>query len=752
MPTSTPLQPTITTAGLTAIFNAEDTGVEFALTHIAFGTAQYTPDGSETALRAEQVRVPIAGGGRISPTQIQIYAVAMAALGHPFFVGEVGFFGDDGATLLAVYSSTATPSLFLSDTVSTSVSYALGLAALPANTVTVTIDPSASAALLLLGNHVAAADPHPQYVQKVNGVAFYDPTLTFNQGAQIIGDDLLVYQSAQANNIGHTPSSSPTWWVPLYNYGNTPVTGLAGVDVTLSSTQAARAHITLSGALTAPLNVIFPGWVKEWIVLNKTTGAFSLTCKTAAGTGVAVPQNSSPTRIYGDGTNIVQVAENVAPATASPHPVQLGQLGALPNSQYLSTAGKVNGVNNPNQLFNGSGEFGNAGWSASNFGASTEANGGDPYFTNAAPITTGSFVEDVSGTMPWTPGASFCVSAEASTSGMTQGSAYVKFDFFNSSGGVLTGGASASLNFGSSGYSFVTATGVAPATTAFVKIHKGAQGNPLASAGGVSFRRIKGELGATPSLYSQEASIAQLAGAMPVVGSVRNLVMSVAAASASATLTADEIVVETALGGFGYKLANFNKTINLATTGAGGMDTGTAPVSGYVAVYAIYNPTTQTAALLVKNAATLQPNIYGGTNMPAGYTASALVGVWPTNGSGQFVIGYQADRTIYIATTSALTTSVQQASYTSLSISLVVPQNAKTIIGETAVNSSSIASNSCFLSASASAIGEQQINSGNGGIVGNYTLPLITPQTLYYKANSNTGTMSLTIGISGYTI
>ena len=329
MPTSIPLQPTITAAGLAAVFNAQSTGVEFEISHIAFGTGQYVPDGSETALQTEKVRVPIAGGGRISPTQIQIYAIAMAAAGDPFFVGEVGFFGDDGATLLAVYSSTATPSLFLSDTVSTSVSYALGLAALPANSVTVTIDPSASAALLLIGNHVASADPHPQYVEKVNGVAFYDPLVEFNLGAEIIGDDLLVYQSAQASNIGNLPSSSPAWWVPLYNYGDAPVSGLAAADVTLSSTQAARAHITLSGELTADINAIFPNWVKDWTVVNNTTGAFTLTIKTAAGTGIAIPQNGSPTKITGDGTNITQPAENVALATAPQHAVPLAQVSPV---------------------------------------------------------------------------------------------------------------------------------------------------------------------------------------------------------------------------------------------------------------------------------------------------------------------------------------------------------------------------------------------------------------------------------------
>jgi hypothetical protein len=341
MPVVNPVQPTVTQAGLAAIFNAQSTGVEFALTHIAFGTAQYVPDGSETALQAEKVRVTIAGGGRISPTQIQIYAIAQAVAGSPFFVGEVGFFGDDGTTLLAVYSSTATPNLFLSDTVSTSVSYALGLAALPASSVTVTIDPSASAALLLIGEHVAEADPHPQYVQKVNGVAFYDPTLAFNDGAQIIGDDLLIYQSAQANNIGNLPSTSPTWWVPLYNYGDTPIAGLTNASVTLTSTQAARTHITLTGALTAPLNIVFPNWVKDWTVLNETTGVFAITCKTAAGTGVVIPQNGSPTRIHGDGTNITQAPENIAPATASQNPVQLGQMGFGQGRLVLTSATAV---------------------------------------------------------------------------------------------------------------------------------------------------------------------------------------------------------------------------------------------------------------------------------------------------------------------------------------------------------------------------------------------------------------------------
>jgi hypothetical protein len=568
MPTSVPVQPTITEAGLAAIFNAQSTGVEFALTHIAFGTAQYVPDGTETALQAEKVRVTIAGGGRISPTQIQIYAIAQAVAGSPFFVGEVGFFGDDGATLLAVYSSTATPNLFLSDTVSTSVSYALGLAALPAASVTVTIDPSASAALLLIGQHVAAANPHPQYVEKVNGIAFYDPTLAFDQGAQIIGDDLLVYQSTQANNLGNLPSTSPSWWVPLYNYGDTPVAGLTNASVTLTSTQAARAHITLSGALTAPLNIIFPTWVKDWTVVNDTTGAFAITCKTAAGTGVVIPQNGSPTRIRGDGTNITQLAENVAPATAPQHAVQFGQVAG-------------------------------------------------------------------------------------------------------------------------------------------------------------------------------------------VVGSARNLRASMSAAGTSLTLTADEVVVETALGGLRYCISAFNQTVSTTATGIGGVVGAALSASGYAAVYAAWNPTTNAQGAFIVNANTLAPNV--AASPPAGWIATGLVSVWPLNASTQFAVGYQSDREMYLPPQNSFGTSVAAPTLTSLSIAAVVPMNAKSFGGYlTGTNSNASSGVTLSVAGSSANVGVALLTNTNGpagsGITAPYSdVPLITPQTTFYTNQVVSGTVSMNIIISRYT-
>jgi len=264
-----------------------------------------------------------------------------------------------------------------------------------------------------------------------------------------------------------------------------------------------------------------------------------------------------------------------------------------------------------------------------------------------------------------------------------------------------------------------------------------------------------GALQVAPATQSQHAvQFSQVAG---VVGQARNLRMSVAAASATATLTADEIVVETALGGLRYCLASFNKTINLATTGAGGMDTGTAPVNGFVGIYAIYNPTSGASALLAVNAASVVASVYGGANMPAGYSASALVGVWLTNGSGQFIVGYQSDRFTCYTTTTVLITSAVTGSITSLSIAAVVPPNAKYISGNTLISCSAASVIHLDIHPSTAAVGNKQnystTTAANGGNAVSFDrLQLLTPQTMGYYATSTAGTPSFQIAITGYEI
>jgi hypothetical protein len=78
-----------------------------------------------------------------------------------------------------------------------------------------------------------------------------------------------------------------------------------GVNVTLSDIEAGHGILVFTGALTANIAVIVPSEAGNWIVANRTTGAFTLTVKTAAGTGIAVAQGKSQELIC-DVTNVVQ--------------------------------------------------------------------------------------------------------------------------------------------------------------------------------------------------------------------------------------------------------------------------------------------------------------------------------------------------------------------------------------------------------------------------------------------------------------
>ncbi|ATM86672.1 hypothetical protein [Yersinia frederiksenii] len=95
-----------------------------------------------------------------------------------------------------------------------------------------------------------------------------------------------------------------TGWVPAFTYGTTAVTGLAAANITLTALQASNERITLAGVLTANINLIFPAWRKSWTIVNNCTGAFTVTCKTPSGTGVATATGAT-IRIIGDGTNII---------------------------------------------------------------------------------------------------------------------------------------------------------------------------------------------------------------------------------------------------------------------------------------------------------------------------------------------------------------------------------------------------------------------------------------------------------------
>jgi hypothetical protein len=373
--------------------------------------------------------------------------------------------------------------------------------------------------------------------------------------------------SLNDNNTDNPDTGPGTKWVPSHAYGIAAVTGLASSNVTLTPAQAAKGKITLAGTLTGNVQIIFPTWTRDWTVVNNTTGAFTVTAKTAAGTGVALAAGQQ--KITGDGTNIVQPAESVAVATQSQHVVQMGQ---------------------------------------------------------------------------------------------------------------LTG----------------------------------------------------------------------------AIGSRTNLKASCAANATTITFTADQLVLGSALNGLQYLLPSFNKTLNLATTGAGGMDTGTATAGGYLAVYAIYNPTTATAALLgTMETSAAATTVYSGANMPSGYTASALLAVLPVSSTVGQLKGCQVlNRMITVPNLLTLQTSSVVSTPTSFSLSGAVPKAAIKVSGQIVATSTSASNVGMNVSSdSAGVLGYQNVSqSGGTSGTGNYSAPIFTPQTLYYTTTNSAGTPTCSFYVSYYEI
>lgn len=114
------------------------------------------------------------------------------------------------------------------------------------------------------------------------------------------GDPWVTYVSlVDAND--ELPTVTTHWTVAPF--GLLELTGLTDANVTLTDAQAQAEIITLAGTLTANIELIFPTTRQTWLIRNATSGAFTVTAKTAAGTGFVATQGLNVI-VFGDGTNI----------------------------------------------------------------------------------------------------------------------------------------------------------------------------------------------------------------------------------------------------------------------------------------------------------------------------------------------------------------------------------------------------------------------------------------------------------------
>jgi hypothetical protein len=92
--------------------------------------------------------------------------------------------------------------------------------------------------------------------------------------------------------------------------GSPPAHTLTVVDG--ESSESRCAVLVCSGTPGANAQVICPNEPKTYIVENNTTGGFSVTIKTAAGTGFTVV-NGKSSYVYCDGTNVIEAVKSIYP-------------------------------------------------------------------------------------------------------------------------------------------------------------------------------------------------------------------------------------------------------------------------------------------------------------------------------------------------------------------------------------------------------------------------------------------------------
>ena len=128
------LQPIITCAGLQAVLNASNDGLQAKLTHIALGDVGWQPDSNATALQQECQRIPISSSSRLQSNQLHITAVENG--NQNYWVREIGLLLADG-TLLAVWSDPEKALAWKSADVDLLLAFDLLLTAFPADSVVI---------------------------------------------------------------------------------------------------------------------------------------------------------------------------------------------------------------------------------------------------------------------------------------------------------------------------------------------------------------------------------------------------------------------------------------------------------------------------------------------------------------------------------------------------------------------------------------------------------------------------------------
>lgn len=160
----------------------------------------------------------------------------------------------------------------------------------------------------------------------------------------------------------------------------------------------------------------------------------------------------------------------------------------------------------------------------------------------------------------------------------------------------------------------------------------------------------------------------------PVYGSTRNLKFTAPGGGATATLTFDEWIGKTAIGGSAVPVASGNLTVNLGSNGADGLDTGSPAANTMYRTYGLYNIAAGTLHTLTTKDSNTTP-----APIPSGYVLLSVIGYLLTDSSSHVLAFTQEDRRWMFDAPFVITTGVTfPSTLTAQSISAAVPAGART--------------------------------------------------------------------------
>lgn len=155
-----------------------------------------------------------------------------------------------------------------------------------------------------------------------------------------IGDGF--WESLIDDNTADPDSDTTGKWFP---FGKTSVAviTLSNSNVTLTPAQFAADVVSFVGTLTGNVQVIFPNINgKQWLLINNCTGAFTVTCKTAAGSGTIPNGYGGSRRVISDGTNVLSLGVDVSvPQTA--HTIGFTPVSSTTYDKTVSFTAPCNG-------------------------------------------------------------------------------------------------------------------------------------------------------------------------------------------------------------------------------------------------------------------------------------------------------------------------------------------------------------------------------------------------------------------------